>query len=94
MLAGDDDSFRLNLIHIVVERTAVPNYARRVGTDMNAAFPRAHAAGLRAERDHLRERIGDPTLRDAVESQIGSVLRFTFRGRGYSVRDDSGITAA
>lgn len=94
MLAGDDDSFRLNLIHILVERATVPDYARRVGTDMSGSFGRAHAAGLRAERDHLRARIGDPDLGNAIESQVGNTLRFTYRGRGYTVRHDLAATGA
>ena len=89
LLASDDDSFRLNLIHFIVERFAVPDYARRIGTDMSAILPTAHRAGLRAERDHLRERLGDPTLGMPIESNPpGGGLRFSFPGDGYVVRHD------
>lgn len=89
MLASDDDSFRLNLIHFIVERLAVRNYERRIGTDMSAAFPAAHRAGLRAERDHLRERLGDPTIGMPTESPLaGGGTRFSFRGTGFVVRHD------
>jgi hypothetical protein len=89
MLASDDDSFRLNLIHFIVERFAVRGYERRIGTDMNAAFPAAHRAGLRAERDHLRERLSDPTLGMPTQSPLpGGGTRFSFRGSGYVVRHD------
>lgn len=89
MLASDDTSFRLNLIHVLEERFAVRNYARRIGTDMNADFARAHARGLRAERDHLRGLLNDPNLRGASESALpGGGARFSFRGDGYTVRHD------
>jgi hypothetical protein len=62
---------------------------RRIGTDMSAIFPTAHRAGLRAERDHLQERLGDPTLGMPIESNLpGGGLRFSFQGDGYVVRHD------
>jgi len=89
MLASDDDSFRLNLIHFIVERFAVPGYARRIGTAMGISAVGAHRAGLRAERDHLRERLSDPTLKMPIESTPpGGGLRFTFVGSGYVVHHD------
>jgi hypothetical protein len=89
MLACDDTSFQLNLIHFIEERFAVRNYERRIGTDMSAAFPRAHARGLREERDYLRDLLGDQDLRSARESGLsGGGTRFSFRGDGYTVRHD------
>lgn len=67
MLASDDLSFRMNLIHLLAERFAVRNYKRRIGTNMDAAFPRAHRAGLDAEAEHLRSVLGDPTIRFLYE---------------------------
>jgi hypothetical protein len=63
MLASDDATFQLQWVHILTERSNVPNYARRIGTDMSAQFPAAHQAGREAEADHLRGVIGDPTIK-------------------------------
>lgn len=89
MLACDDTSFQLNLIHFIEERFAVSNYERRIGTDMRADFRRAHGRGLRAERDYLRDLLGDQDLGSARESGLGGGgLRFSYRGDGYTVRHD------
>lgn len=97
MLASDDLSFQLNLIHFLVERFRVRNYERRIGTDMSAAFPRAHQAGIDAETEHLRSVIGDPTIRFNHEREDNGRTVFVFRSQeGYQVvhvfgRDRAGV---
>jgi Domain of unknown function (DUF4157) len=86
MLASDDLSFQLNLIHFLVERFGVRNYERRIGTDMSAAFPRAHQAGIDAETEHLRSVIGDPTIRFNHEREENGRTIFVYRSReGYQI---------
>lgn len=86
MLASDDESFQMNLIHILVERFEVPDYERRIGTDMGAAFPRAHRAGNEAEAEYLQDRIGDPTIRFVYEENRRNADVFGFRSdEGYWV---------
>lgn len=87
MLASDDLSFRMNLIHLLVERFRVRNYARRIGTDFSALFDRAHRAGLDAEAELLRDVFNDPTIRFVYEeTRPNGTDVFGFRSReGYSV---------
>ena len=86
-LASDDLSFQMNLIHLLVERFQVPDYERRIGTDMGAEFDQAHRAGLEAEAAHLREVIGDPTIRfNYVDPKPNGTLVFGFvSDEGYHV---------
>jgi hypothetical protein len=87
MLASSDLSFQLNLIHFLEERLAVRNYERRIGTDMSADFPRAHAAGLRSETEHLRSVVGDPTIEFVFEENQGNGrIVFGFRSRAERYR--------
>jgi hypothetical protein len=68
MRASDDNSFKMNLIHLLTERFAVPGYERRIGTNFSQAeFDRAHAAGLQSEAQYLRDTIGDSTIRFVYE---------------------------
>jgi hypothetical protein len=88
MRASDDNSFKMNLLHLLTERFAVPNYERRIGTNMDAEFGRAHAAGLQAETQYLRDTIGDPTIRFVFEETKpgGNTLVFGYRSaEGYSI---------
>jgi hypothetical protein len=88
MRASDNQSFQMNLIHLLTERFAAPNYARRIGTNFsNAEFLRAHAAGLQAETQYLRDTVGDPTIRFVFEEQRpDGTLEFGFRSTdGYSI---------
>ena len=71
MLACSDLSFQLNLIHFLEERLAIPDYARKIGTDI-AGFKRAHRAGLRAETEHMRSVVGDPTIEFVFEEDQGN----------------------
>lgn len=88
LLASPGDlSFQLNLIHILTERFRVRNYERRIGTNMDRDFDRAHRAGVRAEAEHLREVIGDPTLRfHYEENKASGTVVFAFQSdEGYRV---------
>lgn len=100
LLASDDHSFQMNLIHILAERFRVRNYARRIGTNFSdAEFNRAHQAGLEAETELLRDVFGDPTIRFIYEetrpngtdvfgfrSQEGYWVFHVFRRAGRGVR--------
>lgn len=84
MLANDDTSLQLNVLHVLGERFAVRNYARRIGTPISdATFQRAHAAGLDAETEFLRGLFGDPSIRFVYEEQRPGTgtLVFGFRSR-------------
>ena len=81
MLGSDDLSFEMNLIHFLTERFRIRNYERRIGTNMDAEFDRAHAAGVEAETNHLRAVIGDPTIRFNHEREENGRAIFVFRGR-------------
>lgn len=81
MLACSDLSFQMNLIHFLEERLAIPDYARKIGTNI-AGFNRAHHAGLVAETEHLRSVVGDPTIEFVFEEDQGNGrLVFGFRSR-------------
>jgi hypothetical protein len=81
MMGSDDLSFELNLIHFLTERFRIRNYERRIGTNMDAEFNRAHAAGIQAETEHLRAVIGDPTIRFNHEREENGRAIFVFRSR-------------
>ncbi len=95
MLASDDLSFQMNIIHFVTERLGIRNYERRIGTSIaqDAAgnttpeFRRAHAAGIDAETAHLRSVFNDPTIRFVFEEDQGrGRIVFGFRSReGYRI---------
>jgi hypothetical protein len=94
MLACDDLSFQMNIIHILVERFGVRNYDRRIGVTGpgeigDGEFLRAHRAGINAEAEHLRSVIGDPTLRFTHEhpvTRVGDRPFFVFRSQeGYRI---------
>jgi hypothetical protein len=81
MLACSDLSFQLNLIHFLEERLAIPDYARKIGTNIQG-FDRAHHAGLRAETEHMRSVVGDPTIEFVFEEDQGNGrLVFGYRSR-------------
>ena len=81
MLACSDLSFQMNLIHFLEERLAIPDYARKIGTNI-AGFNRAHHAGIVAETEHLRSVVGDPDIQFTFEEDQGSGrVVFGFRSR-------------
>ena len=65
MFPGERDGviFQTRLMHILVERFAVPDYERRIGTLTEAEYRRPHRMGLDAEAEVLQDVIGDPTIR-------------------------------
>lgn len=89
MMRSDDNSFQMNLLHILTERSRARNYARRIGTaglspiDATGAetpeFRRAHQAGIDSENAYLRDIFSDPTIRFMGENLSGDNLIFTFR---------------
>jgi hypothetical protein len=97
LLASDDLSFQMNLIHLLVERSRVRNYARRIGTASlgrdpatglpPAEFTRAHNVGIEAEAELLRSVIGDPTIRfNFEENKPNGTVVFAFRSNeGYRI---------
>jgi hypothetical protein len=91
MLASEDTSFQMNLVHLLEERVSTRNYARRIGTagmpGLGPAFERVHRRGLDAEAELLRDILNDPTIRFVSEFQRpGDTEVFMFRSaRGYVV---------
>ncbi len=96
LLAGDDTSFQMNLMHILTERSMARDYARRIGSpslspvdasgNLTREFRRAHQAGNDAEASFLQDIFNDPTIRFTRERQRGQTLTFTFRSdEGYRV---------
>jgi len=74
LLATDDLSLQSHLLHVLTERSLVPNYNSRISiTDQsnpmylrdphNPDFELGHNAGLEAQAEHLRNVLGDPTIR-------------------------------
>lgn len=86
MMASDDVSFRMNMIHILTERNEVPDYASKIGTNMGG-FDRAHRLGNEAEADHLKAVVGDPTIRFIYEeTRSNGTTVFGFRSdEGYRI---------
>jgi hypothetical protein len=81
MLACSDLSFQLNLIHFLEERLAIPDYASKIGTNIQG-FNRAHRAGLTAETEHMRSVVGDPTIEFVFEEDQGNGrVVFGYRSR-------------
>ena len=81
MLASSDLSFQLNLIHFLEERLAIPDYASKIGTNIQG-FDRAHHAGITAETEHLRSVVGDPTIQFTFEEDQGNGrVVFGYRSR-------------
>lgn len=80
LLAASDTSFELLLLHILTERFETRNYERR-----RQDFDRTHRLGRIRERDHLRELLGDNTIRYTGERARGaSRYVWTFRSdNGY-----------
>jgi len=88
LLASDDLSLQLNIVHILEERFQTPNYARRIGTVISdATFNRAHRAGLNAETTLLQNLFSDPTIRFTGQYNVGSrtLFQFTSQAEGYRI---------
>lgn len=88
MLACDDMSFQMNMIHILTERGAIKNYDKRIGTGISdPEFQSAHRKGIDAEAEHLQSVIGDPTIKfNYEENKPGGTVVFAFKSKeGYRV---------
>jgi len=90
MRASDDNSFQLNLLHLLRERFAVSRYDHRIGTFTAAdgpEFQRAHAAGIETETQLLRDKVGDPSIRFVFEEdRSDNLMVFGYRSKeGYSI---------
>ena len=88
LLASDDLSLQLNVVHILEERFQTRNYARRIGTVISdATFNRAHRAGLNAEATLLQNLFNDPTIRFTGQYDVGSrtLFQFTSQAEGYRI---------
>jgi hypothetical protein len=83
LLSSSDLGFQLLMIHFLTERANVRDYAPRIGTGgVGAEWARVHPLGRRAEAEHLREVIGDPTIAYVYEEERPSGAYVTgFRSR-------------
>jgi hypothetical protein len=83
LLASSDLGIQVALAHVLTERAAVRDYARRLGTPgLVTAFPGAHGAGIAAEVQILRDFFGDATitvLPEPVHAAVGPGSRITVR---------------
>ncbi len=92
LLASSDLGLASSMVHQLRERQLTPNYEHRIGIEtgpgalvtdpaLNAEFRRAHAGGIDAELQLLRDFFGDPTIRivDAgarrFRNQRGDLIR-------------------
>lgn len=62
LLADDLFSFQSDLLHFLTERFAVKNYDRRIGTNLDPLFDKAHAKGKNAEAAQLQAVFRDPSI--------------------------------
>jgi hypothetical protein len=79
LLASSDLGLQSVLVHFLRERSAVPRYAHRMGTNFtDREFNRAHDLGIGAEEELLRDYFGDPTIHivnDSPNARIRRVFR-------------------
>lgn len=62
LMADDLYSFQSDLLHFLTERFQVKNYERRIGTNLEPQFKKAHQAGKEAEAANLRDLFNDPSI--------------------------------
>ncbi len=88
LLASDDLGLQSVLLHFIRERTASPNYARRIGgnTFTQKEFDRSHALGIEAEAALLRDFFGDPTIHIVNDSPSPTIRRVFRNSRGDLIR--------
>jgi hypothetical protein len=94
LLASSDLGLQSVLVHFLRERSATPNYARRIGseslnTDHPAAqteFNHAHAQGIEAERNLLRSFFGDPGINVVPGAESGNIFRVYINSRKDHIR--------
>jgi len=88
LMASDDVSFQSMLVHFLAERFSVRDYARRIGTNLDPLFDRAHRIGREAEADLLRDILGDPSIQYVYEERRPNgtlVVGFRSRDERYRV---------
>lgn len=87
LLASSDLALQLMLVHFLRERSATPNYARRIGSpsmDSRAEFDRVHGQGLQREVQLLRDFFGQPLIRlarDVPANESAVLWRVYVNGR-------------
>jgi hypothetical protein len=94
LLASTPLGLQVVLVHVLRERSATRNYARRIGspsTDLNLPGPRPefrrmHRAGINSEVRMLRDFFGDPTIRFVNEPAAGEIFRVYRNDRGDRIR--------
>lgn len=99
LLASSDLGMQEVLVHFLRERTATTNYAKRIGSESldtdpaspggsahQAEFDRAHAKGIQAELDVLRDFFADPGIRLIDHDSGGEVFRVYRNSRRDSIR--------
>ncbi|MHC4240350.1 MAG: eCIS core domain-containing protein [Planctomycetota bacterium] len=87
MLAADDLSFQSILIHFLTERFNVPNYERRIGTNIGNLFPRSHRAGHDAQAEHFQQIFNDPSIYfNYEEPKANGDYHIAFRSRNERYR--------
>jgi len=95
LLASSDTGLAISLLHFMTERAQTRNYARRMGSDsmdleqagpQGAEFDRAHARGIDAEVQFLRDFFGDPSIRFIREPRTGAVFRVYRNARRDTLR--------
>jgi hypothetical protein len=99
LLASSDLGMQEVLVHFLRERTATTNYARRIGSESlvtdpaspqgaahQAEFDRAHAKGIQAELDVLRDFFADPVIRLIDHDSGGEAFRVYRNSRRDTIR--------
>ena len=82
MFSGTDQMFRLNLLHFVVERFAIPNYEVNKATTSNTDFGKAHQLGLDAEGRYLKQMYPKKTIAFTGESVDNASQKVDKHGNG------------
>src|SRR3954471_18424189 len=94
LLASDDPGLKLQLVHILAERGATKNYAKRMGIDdpddpahLTAAEQKStHKKGNEAEVKLLQDFFGDPTIK-LFRDEDASVFRVFKNSRGDQIKE-------
>jgi hypothetical protein len=94
LLASSDLGLQSVLVHFLRERSATPNYARRIGSSSldtsqpgpSHEFDRAHAQGIQAELQLLRDFFADPTIQIVPGAESGAIFRVYRNSRRDRIR--------
>jgi Domain of unknown function (DUF4157) len=94
LLASSDLGLQSVLVHFLRERSATSNYARRIGSaslDTSQPGParefnRAHALGIEAEVQLLRDFFADPSIRLVPGAESGEIFRVYTNSRRDRIR--------